>query len=66
MATEAVLLTAVVDAWENHNVAVMDIPGAFMQADMDELVHVHFHGKMVHKLLKINHDLMWLRRKEFV
>ena len=34
VSTEAVFLTAVVDAWENHNMVVMDIPGVFMQADM--------------------------------
>ena len=50
-------LTAVVDAWENRKVAVLDIPGAFMQVDMDELVHVRFHGEMVDKLLEIDHEL---------
>ena len=50
-------LTAVVDAWENRKVAVLDVPGAFMQVDMDELIHVRFHGEMVDKLLKIDHEL---------
>ena len=45
ISTKAVFLTAVVDAWENRKVAVLDMPGAFMQVDMDELVHVHFMGK---------------------
>ena len=27
---EAVFLTAIIDAWENHKVAVLDVPGAFM------------------------------------
>ena len=40
VASESVFLTAVVDAWENHAVAVVDLPGAFMQVDMDELIHV--------------------------
>ena len=48
---------AVVDAWENRKVAVLDVPGAFMQADMDELVHVRFEGEMVDKLLEIDQDL---------
>ena len=30
----------------------IDIPGAFMQADMDELVHVRFDGIMAHMLIK--------------
>ena len=55
--TEAVFLMAVVDAWENRKVAVLDVPGAFMQVDMDELVHMCFHGEMVDKLLEINHGL---------
>ena len=50
-------LTAVVDAWENRKVAVLDVLGAFMQVDMDELVHVWFEGEMVDKLLEIDEDL---------
>ena len=57
ISTEAVFLTAVVDAWENRKVAVLDVPGAFMQVDMDELVHVQFRGEMVDKLLEIDHEL---------
>jgi hypothetical protein len=33
-------------------VAIVDVSGAFMQADMDELVHVRFTGTMVDLLLK--------------
>ena len=54
ISTEAVFLMAVVDAWENRKVAVLDVPGAFMQVDMDELVHVRFEGEMVDKLLEID------------
>ena len=57
ISTEAVFLTAVVDAWESQKVAVLDVPGAFMQVDMDELVHVLFEGEMVDKLLEIDQDL---------
>ena len=57
ISTEAVFLMAVVDAWENRKVAVWDVPGTFMQVDMDELVHVCFRGEMVDKLLEIDHDL---------
>ena len=46
VSTEAVFLTAVIDALENRDVAVLDVPGAFMQADIDELVHVRFTGEM--------------------
>ena len=54
VSTEAVFLTAVIDALENWDVAVLDVPGAFMQADIDELVHVRFTGEMVKMLLKID------------
>ena len=57
ISTKAVFLTAVVDAWENRKVAVLDVPGAFLQVDMDELIHVWFHGEMVDKLLEIDHEL---------
>ena len=57
ISTEAVFLTALVDAWENRKVAVLNVPGAFMQVDMDELVHVKFRGEMVDKLLEIDPEL---------
>ena len=37
------------------NVKTINVPGPFMQADMDDLVHVHFTGEMVDKLLDIDH-----------
>ena len=57
VSTEAVFLIAVVDAWENCNMVVMDVSGVFMQADMDDPIHVRFYGEMVDKLLEIDHDL---------
>ena len=55
--TEAVFLTAVIDAMEGRNVVVLDVPGAFMQAEIDELVHVRFTGAMVTLLLEIDHEM---------
>jgi hypothetical protein len=57
VATESIFLTCVIDALEGRDVAVIDVPGAFMQADMDELVHVRFTGKMVDQLLEIDHEM---------
>ena len=37
VSTEAVFMTAVIDAMENRTVAVVDIPEAFMQADMTQV-----------------------------
>ena len=49
--------TAIIDALENREVAVLDVPGALMQADIDELVHVRFTGEMVNMLLHIDYDM---------
>ena len=57
VSTEAVILTAVIDAMEGRNVVVLDVPGAFMQAENDELVHVRFTGAMVNLLLEIDHEI---------
>ena len=57
VSTEAVFLTAVINALESWEVAVLDVPGTFMQADIDELVHVRFTGEMVSMLLHINNDM---------
>jgi hypothetical protein len=55
-----VFLTAVVDALEGQEVAIIDVPGAFMQADMDELVHIRFTGKRLDLLLEINPEMYGL------
>ena len=54
---EAVFLIAVIDALEGREVAVFDVTGAFMQADIDELVHVRFMGEMVSMLLQIDDEM---------
>jgi hypothetical protein len=44
------------DTHEDRDVATVDIPGGFMQADMDDLVHLRLTGKMVDLLLDIDQD----------
>ena len=42
--------------WKNvmlHDVASMDIPGAFMQADIDQVVHVKLEGEIAKLLVKM-------------
>ena len=46
-----------IEALENRDVAVLDVPGAFMQADIDELVHERFTGEMVRILLQIDEQM---------
>jgi hypothetical protein len=58
IATEAVFLMAVIDALEGREVAIIDIPGTFMQVDLeDETIHVLLTGKMVELLLEIDREL---------
>ena len=57
VSTEAVFMTAVIDAMENRTVAVVDIPGAFMQADMDPGVYMRIDGAMAELLMEIDHDM---------
>jgi hypothetical protein len=38
-------------------VATVDIPGAFMQADMDKLVHMRLKGTMAELLVQLNPKL---------
>jgi hypothetical protein len=52
--TEAIFLTVLVDAQEGHKVMTVDIPGAFMQSDMDELVHVKLEGLMAELLARVD------------
>jgi hypothetical protein len=58
VATEAVFLTPIIDALENRDVAVINIPGAFMQVNLDnKTIHIRLTGKMVELLLEIDHEL---------
>jgi hypothetical protein len=54
---ESVMLSATIDAMEERDVATVDIPGAFMQADMDEVVHVRFEGEIAKMLLRMDPKL---------
>ena len=55
MATKSLLLTCLVDAMEKRDVATVDIPGAFMQSDIEgETLHMKLEGEIVHILAKID------------
>jgi hypothetical protein len=53
---ESVMLSCVIDAFERRSVATVDIPGAFMQVDMDDLVHMRIEGTMAELLLRLDPD----------
>jgi hypothetical protein len=48
------MLSATIDAIEERDVAKVDIPGVFMQADIDEVVHVIFEGEIAEMLVRMN------------
>ena len=51
VSAEAVMITATIDALEGRDVAVVDIPGEYMSADMDDEVHVVFRGKLEYMMV---------------
>jgi Reverse transcriptase (RNA-dependent DNA polymerase) len=56
VATESVLLTAVIEALENRDVAVVDIPNAFIQTrieNKDDMAVIRFRGELVDMLIEI-------------
>ena len=57
MATESVLLSFVIDAKEQRDVATVDIPGAFTQGDQDETVHMRLEGTLAELLVKCDPKL---------
>ena len=48
------MISCVIDALEKRATATVDIPGAFMQADMDEMVHMRLEGAMAEMLVKLD------------
>ena len=55
VATESLLLTCLIDAMENRYIATVNIPGTFMQSDLEgDDLHLKLEGKMVDILAKLN------------
>ena len=57
MATGSVLLSCVIDAKERCDMATVDIPGAFMQGDQDDTVHMCLEGRLAELLTKCDPKL---------
>ena len=58
MATDALFLSYIIDAMEKRDVATVDVPGAFMQADMEgPEVHMKVEGNMARILENIDPEL---------
>jgi hypothetical protein len=52
VSTEAVFLTSVIEAQEHRKVMTINIPGAFMHVNIDELIHVRLEGPMAELLTR--------------
>ena len=58
VATESVLLTSVIDVLENRDIVTVDIPGAFLHADIEgDDVHMKLEGMLVEMLARIDPKL---------
>lgn len=55
--TESLMLSCAIDAKERRSVLTCDIPGAFMQVDVDEVVHVRLEGALADLLAKVDPGL---------
>jgi hypothetical protein len=51
---EALMISCIIDAKEKRYVVTCDVPGAFLQTKMDELVYVRFDGPMAEALIKLD------------
>jgi hypothetical protein len=54
VATESLMLTCIIDVIEGRDVVTVDLPGAFMQSDMEGTVHMKLEGVMAEVILKID------------
>jgi Reverse transcriptase (RNA-dependent DNA polymerase) len=51
---KALFLTCMIDTMEDHYIVTCDIPGAFMHADIDELIHIKLEGELVDLLIQLD------------
>lgn len=56
VAVESLMLSCTIDAYENRHVATADVPGAFMQADIDEVLHMKLEGTLALLLIETDKD----------
>jgi len=54
VSTEALFLSCMIDALERRDAATVDIPGAFVHAEMDELTHVRLSGPLATLMARVD------------
>ena len=52
-ATESVFITDIMDMHEGQNVACLDIPGAFLHADVDENITMVLKGRLAELMVQV-------------
>jgi hypothetical protein len=52
VALGSVLITATIDAFEKREVSIVDVPGAYLTADMDEEVCMCLRGRLAELMVK--------------
>ena len=57
VATESIFMTSAINAKEGRDVAVVDIPGAFLQTKASDGTVIELQGTLVNILVEV--DLMW-------
>jgi hypothetical protein len=55
--TEGLMFSCIIDAKEGQDVATADIPSAFMQTNLNKMVHMRLDGAMAELLVKIDPKL---------
>ncbi len=51
--TKLVLITAAIKVTEGCNNAVIDLPGAFLNAEMDKVIHMVLGGKLAELMVNL-------------
>jgi hypothetical protein len=57
ISTEAVFITAVINAHKEHGVACFDIPGAFLHADSNKDITMILKGRLAELMVKVAPNL---------
>ena len=52
VSVEALMISCIIDAMERRDVAIVDIPGAIMQENMDDVMHLKMEGRLAELLVK--------------
>ena len=56
MIIKAILITLMIDALEDRDVATADVPGAYLHADMDNFAIMHLTGQIIDIMCDANND----------